>query len=243
MNSELHSLNFSGMGKCSGGEFDRVNISGTGKIQGNIKCSKFDASGMAKVFGDVESEKFNTSGVSKIEGNLYSKEIDVSGVLKCTGEASSNEVRVSGMATVEQSLKSHRIEGEGCLTVKGDIECEQVDVYGMIDCRGFLNCENLELGLVGTSNINEVGASNIKIENGKSNSIGIFNVFTPAKYKNNKLVANIIEGDDIVLENCEAKFVRGKNIKIGENCKINTVEYSGNIEVDKKSKIENINKV
>ena len=37
MNEELSSLRFDGVGKCKGGIFDNVNISGTGKIEGSVK--------------------------------------------------------------------------------------------------------------------------------------------------------------------------------------------------------------
>ena len=47
-----------------------------------------------------------------------------------------------------------------------------------------------------------------------------------------------IEGDTIELENVKCDSVRGHNIKIGENCRIKMVEYTGSIEIDKKSKVE-----
>lgn len=58
MNEELSSLRFDGVGKCKGGIFDNVNISGTGKIEGSVKCSKFDSSGSAKVLGQQNVMNF-----------------------------------------------------------------------------------------------------------------------------------------------------------------------------------------
>ena len=85
MNEELSSLRFDGVGKCKGGIFDNVNISGTGKIEGSVKCSKFDSSGSAKVFGTTECNEFFTSGLSKVEGNILASKVEISGLLRCTG--------------------------------------------------------------------------------------------------------------------------------------------------------------
>ncbi|MGL5712059.1 MAG: hypothetical protein ACRCX2_03500 [Paraclostridium sp.] len=52
-----------------------------------------------------------------------------------------------------------------------------------------------------------------------------------------------LEGDNITLENCEARVVRGKNIEIGKNCNIKNVEYSGSIKIDPKSKVEKSYKI
>lgn len=237
---EQHSLNLSGMGTYSGGEFYEVNISGMGKIQGNIKCGNFNTSGTGKVFGNVESDKFCSSGMVKIEGDINSSYIDVSGTLRCEKDVNTKNLDISGMATIDGKINCNNINSKGCLKAKSDIECEEVNINGMINCSGMLNCEKLELQVVGTSTIGEIGGSIINIERGRAGYSLKFNILVPKKFRENKLVANIIEGDDIELENCEVKVVRGKNIKIGENCKIDTVEYSGSLEVDKKSKVLNI---
>jgi cytoskeletal protein CcmA (bactofilin family) len=42
------------------------------------------------------------------------------------------------------------------------------------------------------------------------------------------LEAEIIEGDEIMLENTTAKIVRGNNVMLGAGCDIGTVEYKSN---------------
>ncbi|MEF9992493.1 MAG: hypothetical protein RRZ84_01210 [Romboutsia sp.] len=237
-NKEQYSLNINGIGNYSGGEFDRIDISGVGKVNGDLKCNTFDSSGIGKIYGNIQSDKFNTSGITKVEGNITSKSIDISGMLKCTKDIKVDKIEVSGTVTIEGKLNSNKIVGSGLLNVKSDIQCEEVDINGIITCVGMLNCEKLELNLVGRSTIDEIGGSKIDIRGGMYSSR--FNILAPKKFRENKLVANIIEGDDITLENCEVKIVRGKNINIGQNCKIDKIEYSQSIEVDKYSKILDI---
>ena len=50
-----------------------------------------------------------------------------------------------------------------------------------------------------------------------------------------ELTTNLIEGDEIYLQNTNAKIVRGINITIGEGCNIGLVEYSGEIIISSES--------
>lgn len=185
---KLRSININGVGKYTGGEFDCVNISGTGKVEGYLKCNELNAAGTVGINGDLAAKKATVSGTAKIEGDL------------------------SG---------------------------EQIRSNGVVTCSGLLNCENLELQLAGKSYIHEIGATTIKVEE-SSMSIGrLLSFLIPKKYKSNKLIATTIEGDEIYLENCEAKVVRGKHVTIGPNCNIETIEYMETLEVNEESTVGN----
>lgn len=264
MNEGLNSLNFNEVGKCKGGIFDNVNVTGTGKIEGNVKCSKFDSSGSAKVFGTTECNEFFTSGLSKVEGNILASKVDISGLLKCTGNINSIEIDTGGIINVEGNIKSDIIHGQGYLKANNNIDCESINLNGILNCNGFLNCEEINISLNGISNFNEVGASRINIKKGHGNyckkfrmsekksinfekvssnliGLGLLSIRT---YTESKLFANIIEADEISLENSEIKVVRGKNIKVGKGCYIESLEYSESIEIDEDSivaEIKNIN--
>ncbi|MGL5314281.1 MAG: hypothetical protein ACRC92_13615 [Peptostreptococcaceae bacterium] len=225
MNENMNSLKISGYGSCAGGEFYKVSIEGKGTINGDIKCNSFDTSGLGKITGNIETQKLDVSGVLSIKGDTVAKSVDISGVNKING-----------------NLSGHDLKCDGTITTDNDVEFEEININGSISNKGFINCENLTMFLWGTSICNEIGASNIIVEgNGKNGSI--FNIFIPKKYKENKLIANIIEGDEIILESSNVKIVKGKNIKIGPNCEIDEIEYSGSIEIDPSSKVINVNKI
>lgn len=52
-----------------------------------------------------------------------------------------------------------------------------------------------------------------------------------------KLIADVIEGDRVYLENTEAAVVRGKEVIIG-GCSIGTIEYANKYECDPHSQIK-----
>lgn len=225
MNNNLYSLNLEGVGSNSGGEFDSINISGVYQMNGDLICNRFDV-----------------SGVLKSSGNIYSKELKASGVIKCKESLESKEINLQGLITIEKHIKSENIFGEGCIEGKEGIESEKIDINGKVDCNGLINCEDFIMLLQGESNIDEIGASNIDIQ-GEYSSKNIFKIFVPKKYKNNKAYIKIIEGDNIRLSDCNVDIVRGKNITIGKNCNIDTIEYSENIDTSELSKVKDIKKI
>lgn len=54
---------------------------------------------------------------------------------------------------------------------------------------------------------------------------------------------DVIEGDEIYLEKTEASTIRGKNIVIGPGCKIESIEYSDELQIHDESKVEQIIKL
>lgn len=225
MYNKLHSISLDGVGKSGGGNFEDIKISGVYSIGGDLKCNKFEVSGVLKNSKNINCDEFTVSGVLKSSESLQARNINVSGV-----------------ATIEKNIKSQNISGEGCIKVKGDIESEKIDIEGSIRCDNLINCEDFYLYTVGESKIGEIGATNIEIY-GEENSKNIFKVFVPKKFKNNKAYIKIIEGDDIKLSDCDVDIVRGKNIVIEENCKINKIEYSESIDINELSKVDNIVKI
>lgn len=235
----FHSIDIGGMGKYAGGEFDRVNISGTGKVEGHLKCNELNVSGMIRINGDLASGKNTISGTARIEGDILGDKMTVSGMLKATGGCSIKEALINGMMKLGKSSKIAVLDNNGSLTVEGNLSGEQLKSDGMIDCSGLLNCEDLEMRLSGVSHINEIGAATIKVKDSHSVAGALLSFLVPKKFRTNQLVAEVIEGDNIYLESCEAKVVRGKKVVIGPCCKIDTVEYMDGLEINENSTVAN----
>ncbi len=240
---KLDSLNIEGLGTYAGGEFDRVNISGKGTITGDLKCQTLDISGLSKIQGQVACENMRVSGCGKLEHNIVADDIEVSGTLKCLKCLDAKSLYISGMSTIKQCLKANKVNVSGMLTVDGEMTCEEVKIDGMLNCECFLNCERLEISCVGTSKLNEVGAAEIVVKASASKIPNIFGFLVPKVFRENKVIANVIEGDEITLENCQVKVVRGRNVRIGVNCQIETLEYSGEVQIHESSKIAQINQI
>ena len=239
----LNSLNVEGLGTYAGGEFDRVNISGKGTITGDLTCRLLDISGMSTIQGSVTCERIRTSGMGKIHKNVITDEIDISGTMEFFEDVETKSLHSTGMTKIQQCLKSTSISSTGMLTVEGDLNSEEFKLDGMLKCSGFLNCESLELTSRGTSKLNEVGATNIKLTAPAHSINNFLSFFLPDFLKESKVIANVIEGDHVYLENCEVKIVRGKDIQIGPKCRIGLIEHSGTCDVHPDSTVDQINQL
>lgn len=225
MNNKVHSISLDGVGTSIGGKFEQMNISGVYSLSGDLIC-----------------DNLYVSGVLKDSKNIQCEEFKVSGVLKSSESLDASNINVSGAVNIGKNIKSQKILGEGYIKVKENIESEKIEIEGNLICNGLVNCEDFYLFTSGESKIGEIGATNIKICSEQQCS-GIFKIFIPKKFKNNHAYINLIEGNDIILSNCDVDIVRGKNIVIGENCKINKIEYSVSIDINKESRVDVVNKI
>ena len=84
--SDKMDMRISGSSTMPGGEYGKVSISGSGKVQGNLKCESLSCSGAGKVKGDMVAQNVSCSGSVKVEGSMDCREkLSTSGSFQCTG--------------------------------------------------------------------------------------------------------------------------------------------------------------
>lgn len=243
-NNGNNSLNISGSGSCCGGDYDQVEISGHGKITDNLTCDVLHVSGMAKLMGSVACRRADISGMGKVIGALEAKELEISGKVDCESDVIGEAVTISGMCKIKQCLNANEIlRIQGMITVGGDINGEQIISEGMVQCEGLMNCETLSFECRGISRIREIGGTLVEVRRTGRGYMGLLNFLLPSSYRGDKLVSDLIEGDEVSLEYCEVKVVRGKKVRIGEGCKIGLVEYSEEIITSENASVETVNKL
>jgi cytoskeletal protein CcmA (bactofilin family) len=244
---KLHDLKISGSGTSGGGRFNSVKISGSGTIQGNIDCKDLKISGSGKINGEIITEEFKTSGSSKVIGGIKAKEISISGSTTVEGPVTAEEMTVSGSSKISDDLsctdfkssgstkiigklQGGTIKSSGSLKVEKDCEVETFNSRGSVRINGLLSADKVDIEVSHESFIKEIGGEIIEVKNELSAKL-LKQVVKFLMQRNDCLRSNLIEGDEIYLENTKAKLVRGKNVTIGENCEIGTVEYSGSFDV------------
>lgn len=262
-------LNVTGSRKTSGGVYHRVNIDGMAKLDGDLDCSSLSVNGTLKIYGSLLSESTTINGMAKVEGELRTQSLDVNGTLgvhgaaradstmvngMCTinGPLVSNRVRVDGMSTINGDLftpeftvngkcnvrgrvDSERIDIGGMATIDGDVQGENIHVQGNIKVGGLLNADSVEIRLYTSSSAREVGGERIDIR--RRERSGFWKALGLGGAPSFR--AQLIEGDEVVLEDTEADTVRGTRVHIGRGCNISFVEYSGELTVDPEAKIGN----
>lgn len=236
MQNNLNDISISGSGKVPGGEYRNVRISGSGNFTGDIRAESVRVSGSAHMLG-VMCDALHASGSAHIDGPLTCGEAHISGSLHMAEGAQIENGAVSGSCHANKSLKCGSLRVSGSLHADKDIEAETIKISGAVKIGGLMNAEEIEIILNGTSRIAEIGGSSIAVSLGNSSARpGFIRLF--GKRSVGSLEAGSIEGTSIFLENTSANTVCGKNIVIGNGCKIGRVEYEDTLEVSENAEVK-----
>lgn len=220
MEKSISDLKINGHGSSTGGKYNSVVINGNGSINGDLECVYLRINGQGNVKGNVKSESVKVNGSNSIKGNLRAE-----------------KVKVNGMAHIEGNLSVEEAETYGNINISGDCNAEIFRVDGMFAVEGLLNAGELKLNLHGPSRVREIGGENITVKKmGRFGLRGLKGFIRPFGH-NKGLDADVIEGDNVYLENTQAKVVRGNKIELGPDCEIELVEYKDSFKQDKKADV------
>ncbi|MBQ8830936.1 MAG: hypothetical protein IJ017_05010 [Oscillospiraceae bacterium] len=233
----------SGSGTIGAGEYERIRISGSGKADGLVRCKSFHCSGAFSGSAVIECEnEIHVSGAFKNTGEIKAKEFSASGSAKNNAALTADVVKVSGGFKVGGKLKAVELRVSGGLGVDGDIEAENARITGGVSCAGLINAEEFYLDTSGSnySHAESVGGSRITVENRRTKGFleklfGSRNGYFE--------VRESIEGDEISLENTRVKTVTGRNVIIGEGCRIDLVRYTESVDVHPDAKVGKLEKI
>ncbi|MDR0288105.1 MAG: hypothetical protein LBI03_10450 [Clostridiales bacterium] len=180
-------------------------------------------------------DNVKVDGVITVNGNITANTLKADGVIKVNGKISGGDVSINGTCKILNDIDANNIKMNGVLNVKSNVSAELFYMDGVLDISGTLSAEDSTILFRFGSHANEVVGNKIKIERGHS---AIFSNILPGIFKGKSFTADLVEGDDINLENCEIETVRGKTVNIGKGCNIKLVEYSDNCRTDSSSKVE-----
>jgi len=243
MNSNNNDLKISGSGSFSGGKYNSVLISGSGKINGDLDCVYFKTSGSSKVIGNLKAENIKISGSSKIEGTVEVKDIRISGSTHVIGNVKSQSIRINGSAHIEGNLYGQEVSISGSVNIGKNCEAECFKANGGFKIEELLNAGQVTIRLGGNCFVKEIGGEHIDIRvNPIDNSI-FRKVIDKIFNSRSELTTDLIEGDDIYLQNTNAKIVRGNNITISTGCNIDLIEYKGEINITDSSIVKDQKKI
>ena len=236
-------IKISGSGTSGGGRYNEVTISGSGKINGDLECVDFKTSGSSKVIGNLKAETVKVSGSARIEGNVEAVEMKVSGSSHVTGQVKSQVLKISGSTHIEGSLYGEEVTIMGSAHIEKDCEVESFKASGNFKIQGLLNAGQVTINLGGKSSVKEIGGEHIEVKVSIIDNFFFKKAIDKMFNSRGELTTEIIEGDEIYLENTNAKIVRGNKVTIGEGCNIGLIEYSGEINVSNESIVKEQKKI
>ena len=228
-------ISISGSSSFSGGTYDAIQISGSGKCAEPFTANSVRVSGSSSL-ATVEAGEMRISGSAKFSGRVSAEKMSVSGVCKIEEDCEAANLQLSGSMYARKGLRGTNGSVSGSIHVDGDMEFEQLTISGAAEVSGLMNAESLTIHLGGSCEIGEIGGSEIFVDvpprhvGFLAKLLGGFAVPT--------LKCGTIEGERIRLENTTCDTVRGKKVVIGPGCEIGLVEYSDELTVDPDSRVQ-----
>jgi cytoskeletal protein CcmA (bactofilin family) len=218
-------LKISGSGQISGGVYNKVAISGSAKIDGDVKAQEVHNSGSLEAVGNINAKKMHSSGSTRVEGNIESDLLESSGSLKVTGKLLVRDLEASGSITAG-AFQGDTVNTSGGVSFAKDVIAKSFTSSGSIDIGGTLNADKIKISINGESKVGEIKGKKIEIRR-------VLDII----FRNSRLTTDKIEGDEVAVENVNAKLIKARTVKIGSNCNIETVEYKETISVDSGAKV------
>jgi len=234
-------MRISGSGQITPGEYENIRISGSGRLSGLVRCTSFHASGSAH--GDeIDCKKeMKVSGSCGFNKDIRCSSLGVSGSFSCGGNVTAWErLNCSGAAKVEGNIKCGELQASGGIHVGSDVEAETVKISGRINCGGLLNAEEIHISSSGSMEIGSIGGSKVVIclDKGSKRIERLPLLSSLIHFSGGGVrVKNAIEADTVALENVKTPRVSGRIVAIGEDCEIDLVQYSQDIEISPKAKV------
>ncbi len=228
----INTTKISGSGTISGGEHGNIRISGSAKINGDIDCYDVHCSGSVHAYGNIQSKTYiKCSGSISCDQSLQAAEyIHCSGSCKTFGSLRAKHIHISGSCKTQDSIYGEEIKVSGSLSVANNVEGEIILLSGGCQIHGNMNGEHIELNPSdATMQISSIGGTQITVKDVRENTNFFVRFFGRT---GGQLISELIEGDTVQLVNTECKIIRGKNIIIGANCKIDRVEYTESLTID-----------
>ncbi len=251
MTAKRGNLAIAGAGKATGGIYERVTISGAGRVEGDVEAESVEISSAGKIIGKVKANKVGLAGACKIVGAVTAQEFDAAGAWKVGGDVQSDLFKAAGAGKVEGSLhaqefsnagtikiaknlRAQRAKFSGVFAAGGDVEASELRGRGAFRIEGLLAADRLELELSERSWAREIGGERITVRKWAS----FWGWLARWWGRPVELATESIEADEISLEATVAKMVRGKRVTIGPGCRIDRVEYAESLQIDPKSVVK-----
>lgn len=216
------------------GEYEGISAIGTATVMGDIKVEKM------KVVGDLISKYFIECDDASVMGDIRCENMRVNKTMNVLGEVDTNgaieakELKITGEVTAKRGVTGNVLKVVGELNTDGNCEFDLIKSVGKLNIDGLMTGDNIEVCLGADCTIGEIGGENITVTSKLQKGFSFFSSSTGNKC----LKCDTIEGENITLENTICKVVRGTNIEIKEGCKIELVEATENLNIDKDSEVK-----
>lgn len=213
-------FNLAGSGTLAGGEYEKVSLSGSSKLDGEVRCASMRCSGSFGGKGSIDcAGDMRLSGAAHVDGPIAAHSLTTAGALKCA------------------SVRGESLHLAGAVKVEGDIEAEIFELRGSLSSGGLVNADKIDFVIDSVSRVQSMGGSEISIVPSAAKKGVIGRLFKCGSHGELR-VAESIEGDEIALENVVCPRVVGRRVSVGPGCSIGLLQYSEEAEVSPAATVE-----
>ncbi|WP_222861027.1 hypothetical protein [Paenibacillus ihumii] len=194
-----------------------------------MKCASLTANGSLKLTDSTYAEQFRLNGTGRGSGTIAGEQLRLDGTMKLDGDVSFGRIHINGMLQASGGAVGEQADIDGGMKLDGSAKYETLQVHGLLQVGGKLSAREMDIVMAGACRASEISGERIRVRKklGAGRLIGLLSsTLAP------RLTAELIEGDDIMLEATKAGVVRGNTIRIGPGCEIDRVEYRVHYEAD-----------
>jgi cytoskeletal protein CcmA (bactofilin family) len=230
-------INISGAGTVTGGKYNRVKISGSGKVHGPIEAEDVTISGSGRFEGDVHAEYLTVSGSGRIVGDVKATVFHTSGSCRIDGSLMVQTITVDGSCKIGGNVTAERLGSRGSVRVDKGVTVKDFSSHGSFHIGKSLVASRVDIQLSGVCDVQDVICDEIHCQVEKSASLGyildrLLTPFIGNKGRTIRLTAKSIQAKRVWLESTDVEVVKGEDVHIGPNSTVGKVEYTGTIHID-----------
>ena len=99
-------MRISGKGSIPAGEYEKISVSGSGRLFGTILCASLTSSGTLNGESIKCQGVIKSAGTTRFSGNIYTEALKASGSFSCDGNIEAEEnISISGSARCGGNIK------------------------------------------------------------------------------------------------------------------------------------------
>jgi cytoskeletal protein CcmA (bactofilin family) len=222
-------MKFMGESTHPGGQFRDIAVMGRARFDGDVVCRAFSCMGEAQLRGSLQSRRTSVMGQTRVGGPADAGDFSVMGRMDCDAALRARRLSCMGELRVHGQVDAETVRVFGQLSVQGDCNVDDFHSRGTFDISGLLSVDNLRVRPYGPCRAGEIGGARIEVRRtgGFLDRVPLVGWVRTCMFgrRRSRLEVESVEGDDVFLEDTDARMVRGARVRIGRGCRVGTVEF------------------
>lgn len=194
-------------------KIEQMSVDGIGTILGG-DYQNIDVNGIGRIRGEVKAQRLSVNGLATAHGNLRISEVlDINGMMRLHGSVDAERIVLNGSAHFFRRVQAAFLEGDGRILADREVYATEMRL-GIAESGAY---------------IQSLHGDEIEVHLGRSDRSNIHIYLPFSRIKPGSLTCDLIECETLKAEHLVCRTVRCKNARLGEGCRIDTLEYTGEL--------------